>query len=339
MGREFRSRMRGARSYWITGGYTLLVSVMVLVVYHFAGFGTAVTASTKAADVGRAIWLWGCVGQAIVLPLVVPAFTCGAITLERERDMLELLLLTRQSPFQICFGKLLSGAGLGLTLVLASVPVLSLSFLLGGVAPFEVAASVCVLASAVIAAAALGLAASSIAPRTQSASATSYAIVGFTLIGFPLLMTLVHNANSFSTTNAELGILAMLIAYIAITFVPGVALAAVIHFFYRRRHPQPVTRAWWELTAGLSWCGLLALLYLPGMTELLLEGSLLLELHPVSVIAGLMNNVAPSPPGTLAVFSWTDPRYRWLLSSTLSVLIAVWCLQIAVLRVRRLRAG
>ena len=43
--------MRGARSYWITGGYTLLVAAVVLVVYHFAGFGSAVNANTRAADI------------------------------------------------------------------------------------------------------------------------------------------------------------------------------------------------------------------------------------------------------------------------------------------------
>ncbi|MCC2670343.1 MAG: hypothetical protein K0Q72_2814, partial [Armatimonadetes bacterium] len=309
-----------------------------LVVYHFAAASgpSPGAVNQRAAEVGRGLWMWGCIGQAILLPLVVPAFTCGAITLERERDMLELLLLTRQTPFQICSGKLMSGAGLGMVLVLASVPVLSLSLFLGGVAPYEIGACVCVLVTAVLAAAALGLAASSVAPRTQSASAACYAIVGFSLIGFPLLMTLLREVYSYSAVNFELGIALMLAACIVISFVPGIALAAILHAARRRRTTEPATRAWWLLTGGLCWCGILAFLYLPGMTALLLEGSLLVALHPVMVIGELMSNRGAGP-GTPIVL--TDPHYRWVLTSLLSLLLTAWSFQIAVLRVRRLRVG
>ncbi|HTE20136.1 MAG TPA: hypothetical protein VK689_17365, partial [Armatimonadota bacterium] len=102
LGREFRGRMRGSRSYVITGSYTLVVMVFVLGAYWFlAARESGEPMNQLAAEVGRGIWLWGCLAQALLLPLMVPAFTCGAITQERERESLELLLLTRQSPMQI----------------------------------------------------------------------------------------------------------------------------------------------------------------------------------------------------------------------------------------------
>lgn len=343
MDRELRTRMRGARSHLITAGYTLLVMACVLIVYYYLGRETTPQLLNQhAAQTGRAIWMWGCITQALLLPLVVPALTCGAITLEREREMLELLLLTRQSPFQICLGKLGSGVSLGLVLVLASIPVLSLTFVLGGVAPSEVLACVAVLAASVVAAGALGLAASALAPKTASASAASYLLVGFALLGVPLLLYLVDRAYSLSMTGSDLGILAVLGACLAITFVPAMGLATLIHALQRRRSPQPVSRTKWLLTGGLCWSSLLALLCLPGMTTVLLEGWILLALHPVMVIADLMNNT--SPGGITGVTGGTalrllTPAYRWLVCSITYLLCAVWLFQLAVLRVRTLRSG
>jgi len=343
MGREFRARMRGARSYLISGGYTLLVMACVLVVYYHLARETAPQLLNRhAADTGRAIWTWGCVSQALLLPLVVPAFTCGAITLEREREMLELLLLTRQSPFQICLGKLASGAGLGLVLVLASIPVLSLSLVLGGVAPTEIIACITVLAASVIAAGALGLAASALAPKTATAGAVSYLLVGFTLIGVPLLLYFMEQAYMLSSSGAELGIVMMLIACMATTFIPGMGLAAVLHAARRRRTSKAASRSWWLLAGGLSWSVLLSLLYLPGMTELLLQGWVLLTLHPMAVIWDLMNNDSATGIRTgrgSAAFLVLAPGYRWQICSLVYALSAVWFFQIAVLRVRSFRAG
>src|SRR5258707_339367 len=106
LGRELRARMRGARSHLIVGAYAAVLAVVVLIVYGNPGGAVHQGPSQFAAEVGRAIWNWGCLAQALLLPLIVPALTCGAITQERERDMLDLLLLTRQSALQICLGKL-----------------------------------------------------------------------------------------------------------------------------------------------------------------------------------------------------------------------------------------
>src|SRR3954462_101117 len=72
MGREFRARMRGTRSYVITGSYTLVVAVFVMAAYwtlsaSLEGSGSPVSAAASisrlnrhAAEVGRGIWMWGC---------------------------------------------------------------------------------------------------------------------------------------------------------------------------------------------------------------------------------------------------------------------------------------
>jgi hypothetical protein len=331
LGREFRSRMRGARSYWITGSYTLVVGVFVLIAYWLlAAEQHGRSMNQAAAEVGRGIWLWGSVTQAVLLPLIVPAFTSGAITLERERDLLEMLLLTRQSPFQICLGKLTSGVGLGLMLVLSSVPVLSISLLLGGIAPGEILATLSILVSSVIAAGALGLAASSMMRKTAAAVA-AYLIMGFAMVGIPVLMAFLDFANTLSRSGSEAGILVMLAACVTLAFPPALGLAAAICGIRRARTGTPPDRSGWMLTTGLCWAALLLFLYLPGVPEILLQGQSVLLLHPVAAILGVMypqsSSMNPLMPDI------------WIVSTLAYLGAASWFFYIAVLRVRRLRSG
>jgi ABC-type Na+ efflux pump permease subunit len=74
-------------------------------------------------------------GQVALILAILPALSTGALAQERERQTLQPLLLTPLSPLQIVWGKaggVLSLVGL---LLLATLPLTSLCFLLGGVSP------------------------------------------------------------------------------------------------------------------------------------------------------------------------------------------------------------
>lgn len=323
--------MRGIRSYVVTGGYTLVVMMFVLIAYWLAASVEGGPLNRKAAEAGRAIWTWGCIAQAVLLPLMVPAFTCGAITVERERDLLELLLLTRQSALRICLGKLFSGVGFGLTLMLASIPVLALSLFLGGLAPGEIVASLCVLCTTVLATGALGLVASATLPRTVTATVFCYLIVGAVLIGAPAVFGLLLGARSLNgETPGEWSVLAMLLGYVVVAFPPALGGAFLLSMARRHRTGKVPVRAWWLGTTGLLWGAVLLSLYLPGVSDVLLQGKILLALHPVVAIWGLMDHNA----GT--VFPLASSV--WGLCSVAYLGFAIYSFSIAVIRVRRMRA-
>lgn len=327
LGKEFRSRMRGARAHVITGGYTLAVISFVLVAYGILANQADTSGNVLASSVGSGIWTWGCLAQGILVPLMVPAFTCGAITLERERDLLELLLLTRQSAFQICLGKWASGVGLGLILILSSVPVLSLSLLLGGVAPEQILACLAVLVTAVLAVGSFGLAVSTFCQKTVTATTLTYSIIGFLVVGLPLTSLLMAQASMADQASSEFGILAMLLACILTAFPPAVTAAGTLYALRIRRGGAIPARSWWILTSGLCWAGMLLLLYLPGMTELLLQGHVLLLLHPVFAIYEVMR-----PWGF-----GTGVDNLWWICSLVYLAIAGAFFLLAVTRVQRMR--
>ncbi|TQR08323.1 ABC transporter permease [Psychrobacillus soli] len=66
---------------------------------------------------------------------ITPGLTAGAISSEREKQTLNILLTTAQTSFQIIFGKLTSSIAFLLLLVVAGLPIYSLVFLFGGVSP------------------------------------------------------------------------------------------------------------------------------------------------------------------------------------------------------------
>ncbi|MER2171360.1 MAG: ABC transporter permease [Psychrobacillus psychrodurans] len=66
---------------------------------------------------------------------ITPGLTAGAISSEREKQTLNILLTTAQTSFQIIFGKLTSSIAFLLLLLIAGLPIYSMVFLFGGVSP------------------------------------------------------------------------------------------------------------------------------------------------------------------------------------------------------------
>jgi ABC-type Na+ efflux pump permease subunit len=76
--------------------------------------------------------------QFVVIVLLTPGVTAGAVAEEKERRTLDFLLSTQLRGHEIVLGKLVARLAYMVLLVLAAVPVLSLLFLLGGIEPLLV---------------------------------------------------------------------------------------------------------------------------------------------------------------------------------------------------------
>ncbi len=78
--------------------------------------------------------------QTVIVAFLTPAFAAGAISGERERRTLAVLLTTPLSPAGILIGKILSSSALLALLLVVTLPLYSLVFLFGGAVPEEVMA-------------------------------------------------------------------------------------------------------------------------------------------------------------------------------------------------------
>lgn len=70
--------------------------------------------------------------QVLIVGLTVPVITASSISGEKERQTFDIMLTTCMSPFSIVFGKVVSAVVRIMFFVIASTPIMALSFVVGG---------------------------------------------------------------------------------------------------------------------------------------------------------------------------------------------------------------
>ncbi|MGH2521040.1 MAG: ABC transporter permease [Anaerolineales bacterium] len=187
--KELRGRMRGARAFLLLTFHLLAMSGFVTLLY--ATYMASINSASSGANsqwLGKVVF-GGVVGVELLLAcFITPAVTAGAISGERERQTYDLLRTTLLSAQALVLGKLASALLFVLLLLLVALPLQSLAFLLGGVAPEEVLiASVLLIATAFLFGSA-GIFFSSLMRRTLGATVLTYSFALLDTLGLPLLM-------------------------------------------------------------------------------------------------------------------------------------------------------
>ena len=132
------------RTYVLRVVYAAVLYGSALWVYgDIAGGG----AQSSVANLGRGREMFMMLVRVQMLAIIVllPAICCGAITSEKERDTLGLLLLTKLSPLTIILEKLLSRLVTMGTYQLLSLPLFAVVYGLGGVELYEIIAVIWLL--------------------------------------------------------------------------------------------------------------------------------------------------------------------------------------------------
>jgi ABC-type transport system involved in multi-copper enzyme maturation permease subunit len=173
--KELRGRMRGRRAFVILslyllllGGFTWMVEIIMERTYS-TGFGGGNAFATAA--VGQGIFAALVMLETLLVVFLAPMSTVGAISLEREKQTLEMLAATPISSAAIVVGKLVSALVYVWLLIAASIPFTAVVFVFGGVAPEDLVRSYLVLVVTALGFGAFGLFCSSIVKRTQAATA------------------------------------------------------------------------------------------------------------------------------------------------------------------------
>ena len=171
--KELRGRMRGRRAFIIITIHLLLVAGFAWMVETLmertltGGFGSTFSAS---AEIGRALFVAMLILLTLIVLVLAPASTAGAISLEREKQTLDLLATTPISSLSIVLGKLVSALSWILLLLLASIPVTALVFTFGGVGPDDMVKGYVVLLVTALFYGSVGLFVSALVKRTKAAT-------------------------------------------------------------------------------------------------------------------------------------------------------------------------
>lgn len=220
---ELLANLRRPRAFLLLFAYVALLGGVVLLAWP----QQRVVDMAQPVAAQRLVGLFF-FGQYLLASLMAPSFAAGAITGEKERGSLEMLLASPLRPGAVVFGKLLASLTHLAILMLSALPIVMLCLPLGGVQVFEVLGAYVAMLASITLFGMISLWASSHFQRTASALVVSYLII------LPLALV------SVSLWNA-LGQLGQLRLVIVTTVVPlgCFAASAVLWDAARRRLLYP----------------------------------------------------------------------------------------------------
>jgi ABC-type transport system involved in multi-copper enzyme maturation permease subunit len=138
------------------------------------------------ARIGAAFFIAIAGTQLGLVLLAAPAYTAGAICMDRARGILAAMLVTDLSCLEIVMGKLSARLVPVLGHVLATLPILALAMLLGGIDPLTVAGSVLVTVAVALFGCSLALVISIWGNRAHEVMLVTYLTLAVLSLALPL---------------------------------------------------------------------------------------------------------------------------------------------------------
>lgn len=196
--REFSSVARAWKTSLIIAAYLVILAGLLLILWPTGGVQSVVTEGAK-----KIFAIFFSVNLALLL-LMIPAFSAGTITSERERGTYPALFTTLLTPFDILTGKLAASSAMIVIMTLLSMPLAGICALAGGVDAVFMLKIMAVLLAAALTYGILGLACSSLCGHTTTAVLLNYVLVlllaGATWLPSALLSNLLPDLNGLFQT-------------------------------------------------------------------------------------------------------------------------------------------
>ena len=184
-----RRRMRSGRTALLITLYALAVLIFGLATSFRSFLSPSITLyAMTAGQEGYAAML---AFQFFLLVLVTPAITAGTVSGERERQTLDLLLVTHTGSLRIVLGKLAESLALMLLLVIATLPAMCLVLITGSVTLPQVLVGMLYLGVTAFAMLSVGMLCSALLRRTVTSTVVSYLTVF--AIGIVTLLPLIRD--------------------------------------------------------------------------------------------------------------------------------------------------
>ncbi|MCD8035894.1 MAG: ABC transporter permease [Clostridiales bacterium] len=128
--REAKTSLRNWKIFYAVAGYILVVTAVAAITIWQLMYNSY-NASFNPSEIVT-IYIGLTILQLVLVLFMTPAFTAGSISGERERQTLDLLLVTKMSPLSIVIGKFLSGLALIVLMIIATMPIFALIMYFGG---------------------------------------------------------------------------------------------------------------------------------------------------------------------------------------------------------------
>lgn len=223
LAKELKGRMRGRQGFIILAAYLSLISLVIAGLYFYSTDGVNMSRANPDSlqEMGKLIFSMVVMFEFLMIGLIGPALTSGAISSERERQTFDLLRTSLLSSRDLVMGKLLTTVTYLMLLVLAALPLQSLVFFLGGVGFGEMIISLIMLTATAFLFCTLGLYFSAIARRTIIATVLSYTSILLPSIVLVFSFAVIlNNVISMNTVSDEVRIWALNVVWVLLSTNP-----------------------------------------------------------------------------------------------------------------------
>ena len=210
--KELRSRMRGRRAFIVLTIYLAILALITYGVYAIVapaarsggmGPGIGGGGANASALIGQSIFTVLSVFQLILVCFIAPAFTAGQISMEREKQTLDLLISTPMRPGAIVIGKLAAALAFVVLMIVAAIPISAIVLMYGGASVDDIIRQQLVLLATALALGGIGLFFSALLKRTQAATVLTYITLLALTLGTTMLfifwtVVLLQNSSGFA---------------------------------------------------------------------------------------------------------------------------------------------
>ncbi len=199
--KEMRSRMRGKRAFLVLTGYVVTLSLIISLIYIVLHKNAPTTVVNQAGSVLTPVLIYVQMG---LICLIAPTFSASAISSEREQQTFDLLIASLAQPSTILFGKLGAALSYLFLTLFGSLPLIALTYSLGGVALRDIAIAYLVMIVAGVTFCSMSFLWSTMIRRGVLAQLTSLIVVIFLVAAMPALALFFSAlAGSFSGTPSQ----------------------------------------------------------------------------------------------------------------------------------------
>ena len=188
--KDIKVQSRSMRICFSVFGYELILALVFFIAMMIIEAENRYSTSNIYQSMANLYPVLG-VAQLCILGVIVPIRTASAISGEKERQTFDIMMTTAMTPFSVVMGKVTSAIIQSMFFVIASMPIMALVFIIGGLSWGYLFLYLGLALLASFFAASIGIFCSSLCKKTISAVIMAY---GFYLIFFvgtfiPLICT------------------------------------------------------------------------------------------------------------------------------------------------------
>lgn len=182
--KELKVKMRSWKAALLIGSYNLVLLLLTIFIMRLT-VNNDIGVPTQSTIFGTYAFLVA--AQFGLITLIAPALTAGAISGEREKQTLDILLSTTLNHGSIITGKLFSSLSQIILLLVSSAPVFSIIFLYGGIGLAQLLQVYLFFIVIAITLGSVGIFFSTFIKKSTAANVLTYAVVVFLYLGTILI--------------------------------------------------------------------------------------------------------------------------------------------------------